>query len=94
MLNFWSTLFLSLPTVVHLLYFSAAGAIFSKADRATVEDGRKVSRELYDSLEELSRITDITYCLGNSGVQKPFQCLSRCDEFEGFELVTVRTLSL
>ncbi|ODH47358.1 hypothetical protein GX48_06529 [Paracoccidioides brasiliensis] len=51
-------------------------------------DYRTVSKELFLSLEELSRIVDITYCVGTTGVYKPFQCLGRCHEFEGFELVT------
>jgi hypothetical protein len=48
-----------------------------------------ISRSLFESLEELARIVDVSYCVGSSGIQKPFQCLSRCKEFEGFELVTV-----
>lgn len=51
-----------------------------------------VSRSLFESLEELARIVDISYCVGSSGIQKPFSCLSRCKEFEGFELVTVCSL--
>ena|SRR5436190_22718900 len=53
--------------------------------------GRKVSRELFSSLEELARIVDITYCVGTTGIYKPFRCAGRCREFEGFELVTVST---
>lgn len=52
-------------------------------------DSNHVSRDLFDSLEELSRLVDISYCVGTTGVQQPFQCLSRCDEFPDFELVTV-----
>ena len=47
-----------------------------------------ISRSLFESLEELARIVDISYCVGSSGISKPFKCLSRCKEFEGFELVT------
>lgn len=50
---------------------------------------RKISRGLFHSLEELARIVDISYCVGSTGIYKPFQCLSRCNEFEDFELVTV-----
>ena len=49
---------------------------------------RNVSLALFNSLEELARLVDITYCVGSTGIQKPFQCLSRCDEFPGFELVS------
>lgn len=52
-------------------------------------DTQHVSNELFDSLEELSRLVDISYCVGTSGVQKPFQCLSHCEEFPNLELVTV-----
>lgn len=50
-----------------------------------------ISPELFAELEELARIVDISYCVGTAGlgIQKPFQCVSRCGEFENFELVTV-----
>lgn len=50
-----------------------------------------ISADLFIELEELSRIVDIAYCVGlaGAGIQKPFSCASRCDDFEGFELVTV-----
>lgn len=54
-----------------------------------VPEARNISRSLFESLEELARIVDISYCVGSSGIQKPFNCLSRCKEFVGFELVTV-----
>ncbi|KIW20759.1 hypothetical protein PV08_01337 [Exophiala spinifera] len=47
-----------------------------------------ISQETFETLEELARIVDISYCVGTSGIQKPFKCLSRCSDFEGFELVT------
>ncbi|KZF24675.1 alpha/beta-hydrolase [Xylona heveae TC161] len=49
---------------------------------------RNVSIELFMELEELARIVDISYCVGSTGIQKPFACVSRCSEFDGFELVT------
>lgn len=48
----------------------------------------EVSPQTFESLEELARIVDISYCVGTTGIQKPFKCLSRCSDFEGFELVT------
>lgn len=50
-----------------------------------------ISTQLFIELEELARIVDISYCVGTAGlgIQKPFQCASRCAEFEHFELVTV-----
>ena len=51
-----------------------------------------VTQELFNDLEELSRIVDISYCVGTTGlgISKPFECASRCSDpgFEGFELVT------
>lgn len=50
-----------------------------------------VSIELFNDLEELSRIVDISYCVGLTGTEilKPFLCASRCQDFPSFELVTV-----
>ena len=55
------------------------------------EANRSISAELFADLEELSRIVDISYCVGatGTGIQKPFLCASRCQDFEHFELVTV-----
>ncbi|KAF2740381.1 alpha/beta-hydrolase [Polyplosphaeria fusca] len=49
-----------------------------------------VSVDLFRELEELARIVDISYCVGTAGlgISKPFECASRCSEFENFELVT------
>jgi len=46
-----------------------------------------ISLQLFAELEELSRIVDISYCVGTTGISKPFQCASRCNEFPDFELV-------
>jgi hypothetical protein len=49
-----------------------------------------ISQPLFEELDELARIVDITYCVGTpaSGISKPFACLSRCNDFRDFELVT------
>lgn len=49
-----------------------------------------ISVELFNDLEELSRVVDISYCVGitGAGIQKPFLCASRCQDFPSFELVT------
>lgn len=49
---------------------------------------RTISQSLFSSLEELARVVDISYCVGSTGIQEPFRCLSRCSEFPGFELIT------
>jgi len=53
---------------------------------------RNVSTELFAELEELARLVDISYCVGTTGIQKPFACASRCAEFKGFGLVKVGAL--
>ncbi|MCJ1399651.1 hypothetical protein MMC11_002853 [Xylographa trunciseda] len=52
-----------------------------------LSSNRTVSKEFFYELEELARIVDISYCVGTTGIQKPFLCASRCQEFPGFELV-------
>jgi hypothetical protein len=47
----------------------------------------RIPLSLFASLEELSRIVDISYCVGTTGISSPFTCGSRCDEFPDFELV-------
>ena len=51
---------------------------------------RNVSQTVFAELEELSRLTAISYCVGSTGIQEPFQCLNRCSDFPNMELVTVR----
>ena len=53
------------------------------------DSSKNVSLKLFMELEELARLVDISYCVGNSGVWKPFRCASRCDDFPGYELVEV-----
>jgi len=48
-----------------------------------------ISIKLFAELEELSRIVDISYCVGMTGISKPFKCASRCNEFPNFELVDI-----
>ncbi|KAF9886198.1 hypothetical protein FE257_011921 [Aspergillus nanangensis] len=64
---------------------NTGGEIFSRQSQSS---NRLISREAFNSLEELARIVDVSYCVGGTGVQTPFECLSHCSEFEGFELIT------
>jgi len=68
--------------------FSLFLAACARPAPVLLHNGTPVSANVFESLEELARIVDISYCVGTSGIQKPFQCLSRCKEFEGFELIT------
>lgn len=45
-----------------------------------------VSAGLFASLERLARLVDISYCIGTTGIGKPFDCLSRCTEFPNVTL--------
>jgi hypothetical protein len=63
--------------------------VITDGDGGSPSDGRSISAALFSDLEELARLVDISYCVGSTGVYNPFKCLSHCDEFEGFELVTV-----
>ncbi|KAI2629837.1 alpha/beta-hydrolase [Hypoxylon sp. NC1633] len=47
-----------------------------------------VSPSLFASFERLSRLVDITYCVGTTGIAPPFSCASRCKDFPSLDLVT------
>ncbi|KAI5927787.1 Alpha/Beta hydrolase protein [Camillea tinctor] len=47
-----------------------------------------ISVSLFASLERLSRLVDIAYCVGNTGITQPFNCVSRCKDFPTLSLVT------
>lgn len=56
-------------------------------------DRTVVSQKLFGELEEAARLADVAYCVGVSGIWRPFGCLSWCGEFEGVELVDVWIIS-
>ncbi|GAP86145.1 putative triacylglycerol lipase [Rosellinia necatrix] len=58
---------------------------FSHSETASASDG--ISVDLFASLERLSRLVDIAYCVGTTGIRQPFSCLSRCKDFPSLELV-------
>jgi hypothetical protein len=72
-----------------VLAIAALGSALARPASVVLDGSREVSQSLFNSLEELARLVDISYCVGSTGIQKPFSCLSRCNDFEGFELVTV-----
>lgn len=45
-----------------------------------------VSLPFFASLERFSRLVDITYCVGTTGVSPPFSCASRCKDFPTLHL--------
>ncbi|KAI0459455.1 Alpha/Beta hydrolase protein [Xylaria acuta] len=88
-----------LSIVIHLLHLFALGAatgafaspifeqpLSSQAKNANTSGG--ISFNLFASLERLSRLVDITYCVGTTGIRQPFSCISRCKDFPSLELVT------
>ncbi|KAI2788520.1 Lipase A [Penicillium oxalicum] len=74
---------LSLSCVIAWLLGSSG----AEAGAAVTRETSPVSNKLFNSLEELSRLVDISYCVGTTGVKKPFQCLSHCAEFPNLELI-------
>jgi hypothetical protein len=53
------------------------------------ESPKPISVALFSSLERMSRLVDIAYCVGTTGVSEPFSCASRCREFPTLTLATV-----
>lgn len=76
----------SLAAILATHLHTSALATTSSPAKAPSTDG--VSVALFSSLERLSRLVDIAYCVGVSGVSHPFSCASRCKEFPTLELVT------
>jgi len=90
-----TSLLCALCTLLSLLAFRALAAAAVPLDQQApllhhARTNHSVSLDLFSNLEELARIVDITYCVGitSLGIAKPFSCLSRCDDFPKFELVT------
>ena len=84
-----SSLLLSLASYLSLV-LSLPSLQVPLASGSLVTSNHNISEELFNDLEELSRIVDISYCVGNTGtgIQNPFLCASRCQDFPNFELVT------
>lgn len=78
--SFFAILF---NTIIHATPLELAQRPFFN----TATLSRNLSTSLFGSLEELSRIVDISYCVGVTGIYHPFTCASRCHEFPHFELV-------
>ena len=68
---------------------SSQHPLFYSSNEAPVSGNHNVSVKLFTELEELARLVDIAYCVGMTGIQAPFECASRCDEFPGYELIDV-----
>ncbi|CAJ2501688.1 Uu.00g045410.m01.CDS01 [Anthostomella pinea] len=79
-------LLLSLAIVLALTSSDAEQHPFQHGDVSNTGGG--ISIRLFASLERLSRLVDITYCVGTTGISQPFSCVSRCKDFPSLELVT------
>ncbi|PNY28270.1 Mono-and diacylglycerol lipase [Tolypocladium capitatum] len=85
---------LRLVLSTHLLVGAVAGLESDTIQRPIDAPSTAISVRLFADLERLSRIVDISYCIGNTGVRKPFQCVSRCNEFPELSLVTTWSTGL
>ncbi|KAF4122579.1 Lipase (class 3) [Geosmithia morbida] len=77
--------YVAIWTLVTLVLSVASTPLSGKDDAGST---RTISVSLYSELERLARLVDISYCIGNTGISEPFDCLSRCDEFPHVKLVT------
>ncbi|PLN84231.1 alpha/beta-hydrolase [Aspergillus taichungensis] len=85
-----------LPAILFITLLGSLYTLFTQAPYAQLAVGRHVNnetqrtipRKLFSSLEQLARLVDISYCVGSTGIQKPFKCLSHCADFEDLELIT------
>ncbi|KAL5630948.1 hypothetical protein BROUX41_000820 [Berkeleyomyces rouxiae] len=55
--------------------------------RRSSKSTRQISLDLFASLERMARLVDISYCVGTTGVSKPFICANRCRDFPALELI-------
>ena len=95
-MRYLNNLLLSLSVCGPILEVSGNPSLQVPLTGSLSEANRNISFKLFADLEELSRIVDISYCVGTTGtgIQKPFLCASRCQDFPHFELVTVSTLGI
>ncbi|KAI1447884.1 alpha/beta-hydrolase [Annulohypoxylon stygium] len=82
---FWLLLFTGAASAFKPPLKGSQYPIQQHADASTPDH---IPPSLFASLERLSRLVDITYCVGTTGIIPPFSCVSRCDEFPTLELVT------
>lgn len=69
--------------------FDRSNELHQQQQEHTGATSRSVSAALFGELQEAARLADIAYCVGTTGIHDPFECLSHCKEFQGFELITV-----
>jgi hypothetical protein len=83
----YSSIVLTLLTLSPSLGFSHPANNLPETPLFSSDRPANITLPLFAELEELSRIVDISYCVGTTGISTPFHCASRCSEFPSFELV-------
>lgn len=85
------TLGLGLP-LIWLCVASAVAFALAPVQKPIIDAAQpgaaSISGRLFSELERLARLVDISYCIGSTGVSKPFNCVSRCKEFPTLSLAT------
>lgn len=89
---FYILLALASVSLVLLVRHTVSSA---ELDRISLNEAqRSIPNSLFLELDQLARVVDVSYCVGNTGLRKPFECLSHCADLEGFELISVGASSL
>ena len=73
-----------------LLALATTRLAFSQLQQPLRHDNSRatsIPTSLFAELERLARLVDISYCIGTTGISKPFDCVSRCNEFPTLSLV-------
>ncbi|KAK6842403.1 Alpha/Beta hydrolase protein [Apiospora arundinis] len=84
--------FLRLLTFLHAIAAALGSAQVANEQKPLRADGTNnptsgISVRLFAHLERLSRLVDIAYCVGTTGLTRPFECVSRCKDFPTLDLV-------
>ncbi|KAG4266023.1 triacylglycerol lipase [Fusarium proliferatum] len=85
--NTMRTLTLQLVLITSCLALSNPFSILRHSSNGPCIKPYGISVPLFATLERLSRLVDIAYCIGTTGVRKPFDCVSRCSEFPSLDLI-------
>ncbi|KAK9425063.1 putative Alpha/Beta hydrolase protein [Seiridium unicorne] len=83
-------------SVILLVLLQTASILATPSSRLTQqplgaqndETPKGISNAFFASLERLSRLVDVAYCVGTTGLTRPFECASRCKDFPTLNLIT------
>ncbi|KAI0482886.1 alpha/beta-hydrolase [Xylariaceae sp. FL0804] len=85
-MHLWAIITLLILPWLPFAFATASPVLVQHPLRPQGSDG--ISVGLFAALERLSRLVDITYCVGTTGISRPFSCISRCKDFPALELIT------